>query len=232
MELRAVIFDLDGVITDTSRFHYLCWKKLADQYHVPFNTTFNERFKGVSRKDCVRMLFPEIRDDARLDELAEQKNRYYVEMIRQITPADLFDGTRELLRELRDHGIKTAIGSASKNTPLVLQKLGIAAGFDAVANGTEVAHSKPAPDVFELCARKLNVACSECVVLEDAQAGVQAALAAGMTVVGIGSRELLPNADWVVNLIQDLNLDILSRLVLENKRFSNEDMVYLVSLNG
>ncbi len=218
MGLRAVIFDLDGVITDTSRFHYLCWKKLADQYHVPFDEKFNERFKGVSRKDCVRLLFPEIQDDARLDELAEQKNHHYVEMIQQITPADLFDGTQELLRELRAYGIKTAIGSASKNTPLVLQKLEIAHWFDAVADGTEVAHSKPAPDVFELCARKLNVACSECIVIEDAQAGVQAALAAGMTVVGIGSQELLPEADWTVNSVRDVSWDLLNRLTLKNKR--------------
>lgn len=218
MGLRAVIFDLDGVITDTSRFHYLCWKKLADQHHVPFDEKFNERFKGVSRKDCVRMLFPEIKDAIRLDELAEQKNRYYVDLIRQITPADLFAGTRELLLELRDHGIKTAIGSASKNTLLVMQKLEITGLFDAVADGSQVVHSKPAPDVFELCAQKLNVACSECLVLEDAHAGIQAALAAGMTAVGIGSRELLPEANWVVNSVRDVALDLLNRLVLENQR--------------
>ncbi|MBI5652388.1 MAG: beta-phosphoglucomutase [Chloroflexi bacterium] len=218
MGLRAVIFDLDGVITDTSRFHYLCWKKLADQHRIFFDEEFNERFKGVSRKDCVRMLFPEIKDDVQLHELAEQKNRYYVEMIRQITPADLFDGTRELLCELHEHGIKTAIGSASKNTLLVLQKLEIAHWFDAIADGTEVAHSKPAPDVFELCARKLRVACSQCVVVEDAQAGIQAAHAAGMTAVGVGSRDLLPEADWVVNSVRDVDLELLNRLVLENQR--------------
>ena len=134
-------------------------------------------------------------------------------MIQQITPADLFDGTRKLLRELHNHGIKTAIGSASKNTPLVMQRLEITNLFDAVTDGTEVMHSKPAPDVFELCAHKLNVACSECIVLEDAQAGIKAALAAGMTTVGIGSRELLPEADWVVNSVQDLDLDLLSHLV-------------------
>ncbi|MBI5301064.1 MAG: beta-phosphoglucomutase [Chloroflexi bacterium] len=223
MGLRAVIFDLDGVITDTSRFHYLCWKKLADRYHVHFDETFNERFKGVSRKDCVRMLFPEIKDGARLDELADQKNRYYVEMIQQITPADLFEGTRKLLRELHDHGIKTAIGSASKNTALVMQKLEITDLFDAVADGSQVVHSKPAPDVFELCAHKLNVACSECLVLEDAQAGIQAALAAGMTTVGIGSRALLPEADWVVKSVRDLDLGLLSHLVGENKRFKAKE---------
>lgn len=221
MGLQAVIFDLDGVITDTSRFHYLGWKKLADQYQAPFDEKFNERFKGVSRKDCVRLLFPEIKDEARLDDLAEQKNRYYVAMIQQITPADLFEGTKKLLHELHDHGIKTAIGSASKNTPLVMQRLEITDLFDAVTDGTEVIHSKPAPDVFELCAHKLNVACSACLVLEDAQAGIQAALAAGMTAVGIGSRELLPQADWVVNSIRDLDLDLLSRLVLANERLKD-----------
>lgn len=218
MGLQAVIFDLDGVITDTSRFHYLGWKKLADQYRVPFDEKFNERFKGVSRKDCVRLLFPEIKDESRLDDLADQKNRYYVAMIQQLTPADLFDGARKLLRELHDHGIKTAIGSASKNTPLVMQRLEITDLFDAVTDGTEVRRSKPAPDVFELCARKLNVTCSACIVLEDAQAGIQAALAAGMTAVGIGSRELLPTADWVVNSVRDLDPDLLSRLVLVNER--------------
>lgn len=218
MGLQAVIFDLDGVITDTSRFHYLGWKKLADQYHIHFDEKFNERFKGVSRKDCVRLLFPEIKDDILLDDLADQKNRYYVAMIQELTPADLFEGTRKLLRELHDHGIKTAIGSASKNTPLVIQRLEITGLFDTVADGTEIKHSKPAPDVFELCAHKLNVACSACIVLEDAQAGIQAALAAGMTTVGIGSRELLPEADWVVNSVQDLDLDLLSRLVLVNER--------------
>ena len=217
MGLRAVIFDLDGVITDTSRFHYLCWKKLADEYHVHFDEKFNERFKGVSRRDCAQLLFPDIQDDTQLDALAEQKNRYYVDMIQQITPSDLFEGTRKLLRELRDQGIKTAIGSASQNTALVMEKLEIADSFDAVADGTQVMHSKPAPDVFELCARKLNMACSECAVVEDAQAGIQAALAAGMTTVGIGSRELLPEADWRVDSVRDL-VDLLNHLVLENKR--------------
>lgn len=221
MGLQAVIFDLDGVITDTSRFHYLGWKKLADQYHVPFDEKLNERFKGVSRKDCVRLLFPEIKDEARLDDLAEQKNRYYVAMIQQLTPADLFDGARKLLRELHEHGIKTAIGSASKNTPLVMQRLEITDLFDAVTDSTEIKYSKPAPDVFELCAHKLNVACSACIVLEDAQAGIQAALAAGMTAIGIGPRELLPAADWVVNSIRDLDLDLLSRLVLVNERLKD-----------
>ncbi|MBI5566076.1 MAG: beta-phosphoglucomutase [Chloroflexi bacterium] len=220
VELRAVIFDLDGVLTDTSRYHYLCWKRLAEQYHVHFDETVNERFKGVSRLDCARLLFPDIKDDARLSALADHKNTDYLAMIQQIMPADLFEGARELLRGLRAHDIKTAIGSASKNTPLVIRRLDITALFDAVTDGTEVARSKPAPDVFELCARKLSVACSECIVLEDARAGIQAALAAGMTAVGIGSREFLPEADWVVNSIQDLHLDLLRRLVWENKRLS------------
>ncbi len=218
MGLRAVIFDLDGVITDTSRFHYLCWKKLANQHRVLFDEKFNERFKGVSRKECVRLLFPAIQDDTRLDDLAEQKNRYYEEMIRKITPADLFDGTKELLRELRNHGIKTAIGSASKNTLLVMQKLEITDLFDVVVDGTQVVHSKPAPEVFELCARKLNMDCAECLVLEDARAGILAALAAGMTAIGIGTRELLPEADFVVGSVKELNVIRLRQMVLENQR--------------
>lgn len=212
-KLAAVIFDLDGVLVDTARFHYLAWQRLADEEGVPFDREFNERFKGVSRRECVRMLFPDRPDPEKLTSLATRKNEYYKEMVETLTPADLFEGARPLIEELRRAGVLTAIASVSKNTARVVEKLEVQALFDAVVDGNDVVNSKPAPDVFLLTAERLVVAPGECVVLEDAQAGVVAAHAAGMPAVGIGSPQRLHQAQCVVASVREISVAMLIDVV-------------------
>ncbi|MCL2782542.1 MAG: beta-phosphoglucomutase [Propionibacteriaceae bacterium] len=184
-EIAAVIFDLDGVVTDTAEYHYQAWQRLADELGIPFDRVANEKFRGVGRDDCLRMLL----DGAPVDNfeaLATRKNNYYVDLLANITPADILPGAAELIDELKSAGVKTAIGSASKNTWTVLRGLGMTDTFDAVADGTMISHSKPDPEVFLKAAELLGVTPGLCVVIEDATAGVDAGLAAGMWTLGIG----------------------------------------------
>lgn len=213
MCLKGVIFDLDGVLVDTAKFHYLGWKRLADEYKVPFDEKKNERFKGVSRMDCIRILFPDVKDEKRLVRMATQKNNYYREYIEKLKPEDLFDGAKSLIDELRYNGIKTAIGSASKNALRVVQKLEIYELFDSVADGTKAENSKPAPDVFLVAAKEMNIEPSESIVLEDAEAGIKAAHAAGMTAVGIGEKTILKEAEIVVPSVKELSFERLKGLI-------------------
>ncbi|MDX2099905.1 MAG: beta-phosphoglucomutase [Leptolyngbyaceae cyanobacterium bins.59] len=185
--IKGVIFDLDGVITDTSEFHFLAWKQLADEEGVPFDREANEALRGVSRRDSLlRLLQGRSVTEAQLQEMMTRKNGYYLDLIRTITPTDLLPGALELLDELRTTGIKVAIGSSSKNAQEVLERLGIADRIDAVADGHCCTHSKPAPDIFLHAAAQLELAPQNCVVVEDAEAGIEAALRAGMRSVGLG----------------------------------------------
>ncbi|AWI10714.1 beta-phosphoglucomutase [Ereboglobus luteus] len=199
---RAAIFDLDGVIVDTARYHYLAWKRLAAELGFDFTEQDNERLKGVSRMRSLEILL-EIGNCERAfsseqkENLARQKNEWYVEYISRMTRSEILPGAREYLELLRECGKKTALGSASKNAPLILEKLGIASLFDAIIDGNKVRAAKPDPEVFLLGARELDIAPAECVVFEDAEAGVEAARRAGMRVVGIGSPQIL-SADLVV----------------------------------
>jgi kojibiose phosphorylase len=186
-DIRGVIFDLDGVLTDTAEFHYRAWQRLADEEGLPFNRQANEALRGVSRRESLMQIvadrqFPE----TKIQEMMDRKNHYYVESIQNITPADLLPGALTLLDELRQAGIKIAIGSASKNARMVVEKLGIADRVDAIADGYSVQHPKPAPDLFLFAANQLRLESRQCVVVEDAAAGIEAALAAGMWAVGLG----------------------------------------------
>jgi kojibiose phosphorylase len=185
--MQAVIFDLDGVITDTSDLHYSAWKRLADEEGIAFDRHANERLRGVSRRDSLLLLLGErTASDTQMQEMMERKNRYYVESLASITPTNLLPGALDLLNDLRKAGIRIALGSASHNAPTVIEHLGIRHLFDAIADGSHAARSKPAPDVFLAAAEMLGVAPAFCVVVEDAEAGVEAALAAGMWAIGIG----------------------------------------------
>ncbi|MFA9380465.1 MAG: beta-phosphoglucomutase [Acetanaerobacterium sp.] len=206
MELQAVIFDLDGVITDTSGFHRIAWEKLAHKHGRTFDDSMGEAFKGVSRIDCARLLFPEMTDFEQINALAEEKNEEYRKMLQSLTPCDLFEGVREFLALLKNNKIKTAIGSASKNAVNVLERLDALTLFDTVVDGTVVKRSKPEPDVFALCAERLQVNPESCVVIEDALAGVQAAHSAGMAAIGIGSPDVLSMAEMVVSSIRYVKL--------------------------
>ncbi|MBF2075263.1 MAG: beta-phosphoglucomutase [Synechococcales cyanobacterium C42_A2020_086] len=203
--IRGVIFDLDGVLTDTAEFHYQGWQRLADEEGLPFDRQANEALRGVSRRDSLlRIVGNRSYSEAQLQEMMERKNRYYQQFIEEITPDNLLTGASELLDELRAAGIKIAIGSASKNARTVIERLGIADRVDAISDGYSVERSKPAPDLFLHAAQQLGLPPESCVVVEDATSGVEAALAAGMWTIGIGPQErvgmahiVLPNLSGV-----------------------------------
>lgn len=209
MELRAVIFDLDGVITDTAEYHYRAWQRLADEESLAFDRQVNEALRGVSRRASLEIILRHNNitwDDARILAAMERKNRYYVESLGDISAADLLPGARALIEELRGAGIKVAIGSASKNTPMVLDRLGIHDLMDAVADGNNVFVPKPAPDVFLKAAELLNVPPAFCAVVEDAAAGIDAALAARMWAIGLGPASRVGHARARFDSLQGVTL--------------------------
>ena len=216
MSLKACIFDLDGVIVDTAKYHYLAWKKLAVILNIQFNEKDNERLKGVSRiasLDIILELGGIKPDEKKKAEYAAMKNEWYLDYIRRMTPDEILPGSLELISELKNAGIKVALGSASRNTPLILERLGIEKLFDAVADGNVVSKAKPDPEVFIEAAKMVGVAPSDCVVFEDALAGVAAALSAGMLCIGIGSEKTLTDAHYVVSGLDKINLRKLTKLV-------------------
>jgi kojibiose phosphorylase len=186
-DINGFIFDLDGVLTDTAEFHYRAWQKLADEEKLPFNRQANEALRGVARRESLLLILGSHHcSEVELQEMMDRKNRYYVESIQGMTPEDVLPGVIELLGELRRSGIKIAIASASKNARTVIAKLGIANLVDAIADGYSVEHPKPAPDLFLYAATQLGLDPAHCVVVEDAPAGVEAAIAAGMWAIGLG----------------------------------------------
>ena len=190
-DIQGFIFDLDGVLTNTAEFHYQAWQRLADEEGLPFDRQANEALRGVARRESLLHIVgasPGARhySETELQALMERKNRYYVESIQAITSQDMFPGAVELLQELRRSGIKIAIGSASKNARTVIEKLGIASLVDAIADGNSVEHPKPAPDIFLYAATQLGLDPAHCVVVEDAPAGIAAAIAAGMRTIRLG----------------------------------------------
>ena len=200
-EIQAAIFDLDGVIVDTAKYHYLAWKRLAKEVGIDLSEEENEKLKGVSRMDSLDIILAlggVTLDTATKEELADKKNAWFLEFVNQMTPAEILPGAKELLIDLRKQGIKIALGSSSKNAPLVLRLLNIEKLFDVIVDGTMVKNSKPDPEIFLLGAKLLALPPSTCVVFEDAEAGVEAALAAGMKCVGIGSTAQLHKAHQVV----------------------------------
>ncbi|MEK5162290.1 beta-phosphoglucomutase [Paenibacillus sp. FSL R5-0527] len=205
--MKGAIFDLDGVIVDTAKYHYLAWRSLARRLGFEFTEADNERLKGVSRMESLRILLEigglEATEEER-EEMAASKNREYVDYISRLEPSEILPGAEAYLRQLRSQGVKIALGSASKNAGLILSRLGIADLFDAVIDGTKVSKAKPDPEVFLAASVALGLPPSECVVFEDAAAGVQAGKAAGCGVVGIGSPAILTAADLVVSGLHEL----------------------------
>jgi beta-phosphoglucomutase len=199
MEIKAFIFDLDGVLTDTAEYHFRGWKRLADEEGIPFTREDNEALRGIPRRDSLlKVLKGRHYPEEKLQEMMERKNNYYLEFIREITPRDLLPGARELLEEIRAAGLQSAIGSASKNAGEVIDRLGIRSLLDAVSDGYSVERQKPAPDLFLHAAKQLGFPPAECVVVEDAAAGVEAALAGGFRTIGIGPRERVGQAELVL----------------------------------
>jgi beta-phosphoglucomutase len=205
---KAVIFDLDGVLTDTSEYHYQAWKRLADDEGIPFTHEENdEHLRGVGRRESLMYIIRGRNySEQQIQEMMERKNRYYTEMIKNMTPNDLVAGGRELLTEIREAGIKTAIASASKNCRTVLELLNITDLLDGIADGYSVANGKPAPDLFVYAAGRVNVPTSDCLGVEDADVGIEAIKTAGMQAVGVGPAERFHRADKVLPSLEHKHL--------------------------
>ncbi|MCL2572114.1 MAG: beta-phosphoglucomutase [Defluviitaleaceae bacterium] len=208
-EMKGIIFDLDGVIVDTAKYHYLAWRELADRLGFEFTPEHNERLKGVSRDRSLEILL-EVGgmagefSAAEKHAMATEKNERYVAYIRDLKQDEMLPGSRELLLELRKHGIKIGLGSASKNAPEILDKLGITELFDVIVDGNATQHAKPDPAVFLLGAQAMGIDPADCIVFEDAQAGIEAALAAGMTPIAVGCPTQLTGAEVYVKDLQEV----------------------------
>jgi beta-phosphoglucomutase len=213
--IKACIFDLDGVIVDTAVYHYKAWKRLANELGFDITEEQNEQLKGVSRVRSLELILQWggiTKTPEQQAELAAKKNTWYVEMISHMTPGEILPGAKEFLESCRAAGLKTALGSASKNSLTILDKIGLAGLFDAVIDGNEVSKPKPDPEVFLKGAEALNISPANCVVFEDAIAGIEAAMNGGMKVVGVGSPELLNKADLVISGLNEMSLQKLKEL--------------------
>lgn len=188
--MKAFIFDLDGVIVFTDKFHYQAWKKMADEMGIYFDETINNRLRGVSRAESLEIILERYEGEPlsaeKKAELMEQKNNTYRELLATMTPADVSDEVRETLKTLRERGCKLAIGSSSKNAKFILEKVELLNAFDAISDGNNITHSKPDPEVFLKAGEFLGEDPANCVVVEDAYAGIDAAKAAGMLAVCLG----------------------------------------------
>lgn len=213
--LSACLFDLDGVLVDTAKYHYIAWKRLAGELGFEFTEQDNERLKGVSRMASLDILLEvggiTLDADAKLA-LAEKKNAWYVEYISNMDESEILPGALEFIQALKDRGIKVALGSASKNAMLILNNTGLTLYFDAIIDGTKTAQAKPDPEVFTMGARELGARPDACVVFEDAEAGIEAAIGAGMRSVGIGSPETLGRANIVLPSLEGFTVDRLLEL--------------------
>ena len=202
MAIKLCIFDLDGVICDTAKYHYLAWKELADEMQIPFTLKDNERLKGVSRMASLEIILSlgkqEVLSDEEKEALATRKNGRYVEMISQMEKDEILPGVKDFLNELRERGIKIALGSASKNTGIIMERLGLREAFDYIVDGTMIVNTKPDPEVFVKSMEYYGLQPEECIVFEDAAAGIEAGHRGGMRCVGIGKKEDLPEADYLI----------------------------------
>lgn len=207
MRKKGIIFDLDGVICFTDRFHYLAWKALADREGIFFDEAINNRLRGISRMESLDIILEKAErhySDEEKHKLSEDKNQLYRQHLKGMTEKDLSEETLNTLKELRNRGYLLAIGSSSKNTPLILEKVGLSSFFDAVSDGNNITKTKPDPEVFLKAAEFLHLEPSECTVIEDAESGVLAAHAAGMKAVAVGAAANNNAGDWNIHNISDL----------------------------
>ena len=215
MDLRGCIFDLDGVIVDTAKYHFIAWKRLAKELGFDFTINDNEALKGVSRMASLGILLNKggIRvSEKEKERLAARKNDWYVELISGMKPDEVLPGSLELLTTLRKEGILTAIGSASKNAGTILDRTGLRDKFDVIIDGNRINRTKPDPEVFLKGAEEMGLPPSSCVVFEDALAGIEAAIAGGMKCVGVGSPETLGKADLVIPDLRKISIKQLKNL--------------------
>ncbi len=212
--IEACIFDLDGVVVDTAKYHFIAWRALAEELGFVFTLEDNERLKGVSRKQSLEILLEigkkQFSETEKLA-MAEKKNTLYVTYIEKMTPEEILPGVEKFLQELKSNGIKTALGSASKNAPMILERIGLTGFFDVIVDGNSISEAKPNPEVFLKGAEKIGVQPEHCVVFEDAIAGVEAARNAKMYCVGIGQPENLGLADFVIPGFDGFTLEKLKK---------------------
>lgn len=205
--MRAVIFDLDGVICYTDRYHFLAWKELADEIGVYFDETINNRLRGISRMDSLNIILEQSNQtytDWQKEELAAKKNAIYVKLLGQMSPADLSDEVRTTLDALRVKGFKLAIGSSSKNARMILQQIGLGDYFDAVSDGNHIVNSKPDSEVFLKAAEYISEKPKDCLVVEDALAGIEAAVRGGFKSAGLGEAALHEQVTYSMENFRDL----------------------------
>lgn len=206
-ETKAFIFDLDGVLVFTDKFHYQAWKKLADKLGIYFDETINNRLRGVSRMESLEIILEKYDGDLSKEQkevLATEKNEAYRELLKTMTPKDVSEEVRETLDELRARGYRLAIGSSSKNARFILEKVGLSDFFDAVSDGNNIQNSKPDPEVFVKAAEYLGEKPESCIVVEDAYAGIDAAKAGGMRAAAIGDAASYEKADYTLQTFSDL----------------------------
>lgn len=209
-QYQAVLFDLDGVIVFTDTYHYRAWKRLSDEKGWKFDEEINHELRGVSRLESLSIILKHNNislDPGELRHLAELKNTYYVESLKEIGKRDIFPGSIRFIKHLRDRGIRTALCSSSKNAQYVTDKLKISDLFDAFVTGWDITKTKPDPQIFLLAAERLNISPRLCVVFEDAASGIEAAKAAGMKVIGVGQSGNLEKADKVITDYDKVSLE-------------------------
>lgn len=205
--MKTFIFDLDGVLVFTDRFHYRAWKKIADELGIYFDEKINDRLRGISRMASLEIILENSTKKYSAEEkedLAEEKNRYYRKLLQSMTPEDVDPAVRKTLSELRGRGHKLAIGSSSKNTKFILQQTGLTDAFDAISDGTNILRSKPDPEVFLKAASFVGDMPENCIVVEDARAGIEAAKAGGMLAAGIGEAAAYEKTDYPLQRFEDI----------------------------
>ena len=209
-KIEAVIFDLDGVIVTTDEYHYQAWNKIAEEENLTFNREINERLRGVSRNESLKIILSHSQKQYskfEQERMTERKNEIYKTLLQDIGESALLPGAYSLINKLKENGIKIAIGSSSKNAKMILEKVGLVHAFDAIADGTDIKKSKPDPEVFLIAATRLQVEPENCVVIEDAEAGIDAALAAGMKAVGVGSAATYAKSSLKYLKLDEIDLD-------------------------
>ena len=207
MKYKGIVFDLDGVITSTDEYHYQAWQALADRLHIPFDRERNNLFRGVSRMDCLNILLEKSDKsytEAEKQALAEEKNTMYRGLLSRMSPNDLSQEVSDTLLLLRQNGVRMAIGSVSKNTPYILDRIGLGDFFDAVSDGNCITRSKPDPEVFLKAAEMLGLSPKDCLVVEDAHAGIQAAVNGGFDSAAMGDAKDDPKATWHLDTFSDV----------------------------
>jgi beta-phosphoglucomutase len=213
--IKACIFDLDGVLVDTAHYHFLAWKRLAKEFDYELTEEINEQLKGVSRMKSLEIVLKHANVsvvEQKKQALADRKNAWFTDYVHKMKPEELYPGVKELFSTLRKDTIRIALASSSKNAKTIIEILGIQHEFEAVVDGNMIIHSKPDPEIFLLAAKKLGLNPADCVVFEDAEAGVEAAVAAGMKCVGVGNPAQLRKANQVVKSIEDFNYADLQKL--------------------